>query len=111
MTYEHLIEKMLKEQEKFMPTIDALEEQGSLPKELARAAANIKVWDQAANIPLGKAEVPEETPDINVVNAFSNALFTYHGMFDEQERKAIELYREYADELFNMVKGANIKPA
>lgn len=111
MTYEHLVEKMQKEQAKFMPAIDQLEQDGKLPEDFARAVANVKEWDSVARVKLGAAEVAADAPNVDPVDAFSNALATYQGMFSEKEQEAMQLYREYAAELFNMVKGASISRA
>lgn len=111
MTYQHLVEKMQKQQAKFMPAIQKMEEEGRIPEDLERAVTGIKAWSDAADVNLGAAEVAADAPSVDPVSAFSNALSTYQGMFSEKEQEAIQLYREYAAELFNMVEGAAIRRA
>lgn len=111
MTYEHLVEKMQKEQAKFMPTIQQIEREGRMPEDLGHAVAGMEDWNEVALKKLGSAEVAADAPSMDPVSAFSNALELYQGMFPEKERAAIQLYREYASDLFDQVKGANIRRA
>lgn len=111
MTYEHLVEKMQKEQAKFMPTIQKIQEEGRMPEDFGRALDGIQEWNEVANVKLGSAEVAADAPSVDPVDMFSNALFTYKGMFSEKEQEAIQLYREYAEELYRMVKAGNVQPA
>lgn len=111
MTYIHLVEKMQQEQDKLMPAIKEFIQAGDMPEDFARAVAGIEQWDGIAAVDLGPAEVAEHAPDIDPVSAFSNALFTYKGMFSEKDQETIQLYREHAEELYRMVKAGNIKSA
>lgn len=111
MTYEHLVEKMQKEQAKFMPAIQQMEQEGRMPEDLGRAVAGMEAWNEAALKKLGSAEVAADAPSMDAVSAFSNALDLYQGMFSEKERSAIQLYREYASDLFSRVEGANVRRA
>ncbi len=104
MTYEHLYEKMMKEQAKFMPRIEQLQAEGKLPDDLAKALAGAQQWDAEADLKLGSTEAPVLAPNVDPVNAFSNTLGTYQGLFTEQEQSAIQLYQEYAEEMFNLVE-------
>lgn len=111
MTYEHLVEKMQKEQAKFMPTIREIQSEGRMPEDFQRAVTAMEAWNEAALKDLGEAEVAADAPSMDPVSAFSNALDLYQGMFPEKEREAIQLYREYASDLFNRVEGADIRRA
>lgn len=111
MTYQKLFQKMMDEQSKFMPTIQQLGQEGKLPEDFAKAVRGIEAWDQEADMKLGDAEAPALAPSTDSVSMFSNALFTYKGMFSEKEQEAIQLYREYAEEMFHLINEANVQPA
>lgn len=104
MTYDHLYEKMLKEQAKFMPGIERIQSEGKMPEDLAKALAGIEQWNTEADQKLGNAEAPQMAPNIDPVNAFSNALGMYSGMFTDSERGAIQRYQEYAEAMFNLLE-------
>lgn len=70
----------------------------------AKALAGVQQWNEEADLKLGNAEAPVLAPDIDPVNAFSNALGTYQGLFTEQEQSAIQLYQEYAEAMFDRLK-------
>lgn len=111
MSYQHLLEKMMQEQDKFMLAIDAFQHEGKLPEDFAKAVAGLKVWEQETPKVLGEAEVATHVPDIDAVAAMVNALSLYQGMFSEHDQNAVVTWMEYAHELINMVRGAHIQPA
>lgn len=104
MKYAHLYEKMQKEQDRFMPAIQQMIQEGTIPEDLEKAVRGIEQWNKEADVDLGEAEVAAYAPDISLVNAFANAITTYIGMFSTKEREAIHLYCEYAEEMFDKVE-------
>ncbi len=104
MTYHELIKKLLEEQEKIAPAVQKLAENGMLPEQLISSFRAVQDWSKHADIKLGENEVEKDAPNIDPPLVFSNFLHLYQGMFDKQTKSHIELYNEYAENLFGMVK-------
>lgn len=102
MTYHHLMEKLIKQQDDIMSEIDKLRDEGKLPEELDKAAANVLVWTAEADKDLGPGEIPQDIPDTDPLSMFSNMLFDYQDLFEGRLRDHLVLYREYAEGIFQM---------
>lgn len=102
MTYHHLMEKLIKQQDDIMSEIDKLRDEGKLPEELDKAAAGVLAWTAEADKDLGPGEIPQDVPDTDPLSMFSNMLFDYQDLFEGRLRDHLALYREYAEGIFQM---------
>ncbi len=104
MTYHHLVTKLIKLQDKIMPSLKALENDGQLPQALSDATIAVSEWSKDADMKLSTNTVESLAPNPNPVMEFSSALRLYQNMFDSKVKNAIEEYTEYAEALLNMTK-------
>lgn len=97
MSYKHAFDKLLKAQDEFKLATDVMAKEGILPEDLSRALEGVQKWEELV------MWQGFDTPiDVDALDALSNALYMYQGMFSGHEQNAVVEWREYAHELYNL---------